>query len=1061
MEDASHDARRWREAFKERPYLWCSLPADAPDGRGLNAGMRVPILRASRCTYSAQRSEASSRLHPPPRAHCVIIAFAMPGRQPRPNADRPLRPRKGFKAHVLAPDPALKPIASLRESSHGQADGVALRGVPIRASARLATADRSRSALPPAEADPRDASSIGPPAHPRSAMPIAESVVLGSPPAQSVPALLVAPAGSAPMLAGSPFPVLAGTFVKEAEAAPQSMQPMATGGILPLPDCATADRPHVHGTEPPALIGQQVLALPLETTPDVLAQVVATDTLPGQPATTAAPASPESTVVPGDGIEGGRGKQLPRGVSTTPRDLPTAAETRNAPMRGIGTDDPVATALAFYSNGSAGPHPTRAQNLTMPPAADNGGQQLLLALGMRYVPATPGSFSQQPSTTVPRALGRPQPFVASADERMPRADAFLERSADEEIIQIAPTEQESVAHPTLLGMSVAKTLHVVPADQLPLSTTRVGGLGHAGRPPVAPSGHTPSSVPHLPAALVSGRAATLADRLSASDILPQSHGFSQATAPGGCGHIPPISVILPRPRRLDNAERPVAGAGAQTLIAVTQQSQFGGNAADTVDGSYVTGSLAGGDRSRTDDEDGPREPARVPGGVMSQVGSRPSIAPSLVEATASTTESFEGVYSLDVTIQRQMATLLRMLFTVGKTSDNSIMPFLGVAHFLLAFSHLVGVSSISARSDFYDSLQKAFEHPESMKLFMEATFRCGRYGLHVGGRTGPPRHVTGQPMGLRDDILRARINPRAVKVQWLSRRLSLRVHVDIQRGARSTTGGLSAADRDTLTESLEATSVCTMLRERGCSVGYAKDAKDPAKRRPVAITFRWDEQTSWFADGLEEALVKNLQGALLRGTPALHTDKEMSKVNVVKNASRSRLLKRSEGDTAVDDENPTRKRPRGDEDATPKAWNVGAGSASAQTANGTTDATTQGTLMFPRMEPWSADINKCDALPRGGHVLSFTLPMHMDTGLLVGHVWTPELRRRHRQALSRMDTHFSSGRACSRQRRWRRYRVQRTQLWTSLVGLRWQVHTPLICCGLYGTTSRGDLLMGR
>lgn len=44
-----------------------------------------------------------------------------------------------------------------------------------------------------------------------------------------------------------------------------------------------------------------------------------------------------------------------------------------------------------------------------------------------------------------------------------------------------------------------------------------------------------------------------------------------------------------------------------------------------------------------------------------------------------------------------------------------------------------------------------------------------------------------------------------------------------------------------------------MLRERKCIVKYGKDASN---RTPVAVTFCWDAQTSWFAGCLEVALVK-------------------------------------------------------------------------------------------------------------------------------------------------------------------------------------------------------------
>lgn len=56
------------------------------------------------------------------------------------------------------------------------------------------------------------------------------------------------------------------------------------------------------------------------------------------------------------------------------------------------------------------------------------------------------------------------------------------------------------------------------------------------------------------------------------------------------------------------------------------------------------------------------------------------------------------------------------------------------------------------------------------------------------------------------------MNPKNIKVQWLSRRLSLRVRVDVQVGARASDGGLSAADRQVIASSLYDRAVLIKLR---------------------------------------------------------------------------------------------------------------------------------------------------------------------------------------------------------------------------------------------------------
>lgn len=420
------------------------------------------------------------------------------------------------------------------------------------------------------------------------------------------------------------------------------------------------------------------------------------------------------------------------------------------------------------------------------------------------------------------------------------------------------------------------------------------------------------------------------------------------------------------------------------MLPATQQALSRDDPGQAADGSRVTEACDSGHSgpSPTVGRSGaPFEMLDVVGGTRANAGSR-SVRPSsyaLPDAAASSSKPLDGVYTLHETIQEQIATLLRTLFVVQTSSDKSIMAFLGVAHYLMAFSSLVGISSISARSDFYEALLIAFEKPGTMKHFMEAAFRCGRRGLHVGGRTSCLRHVAGQPKGLRADILRENINPRNVKVQWVSRRLSLRVGVDVQRGARSTAGGLSAADRLMLAGSLTKEDVCAKLRERGCTVKFANDVGDSAVRKPIAVAFRWDAGTSWFFDSLEETLVKTLRGTLLRSTPAVFVDRDVAKEATLTTRSRPGLFKRSDADSFVTAGQPSSKRARGGPEQPSDAGMDEPCSACGRRAENKTAAPPL-PLVASRVEQWSADVEVGPHLPRGGHLLAFSLPMHMDTG---------------------------------------------------------------------------------
>lgn len=92
------------------------------------------------------------------------------------------------------------------------------------------------------------------------------------------------------------------------------------------------------------------------------------------------------------------------------------------------------------------------------------------------------------------------------------------------------------------------------------------------------------------------------------------------------------------------------------------------------------------------------------------------------DAAAALEQLLDGVYPLKGPMQRKIATLLRTLFVVQQTNDKCIMAFLGIAHYLMAFSQLVGVSSSTDRSEIFDALLVAFKHPASMKVFWDSAF---------------------------------------------------------------------------------------------------------------------------------------------------------------------------------------------------------------------------------------------------------------------------------------------------------------------------------------------------
>lgn len=140
------------------------------------------------------------------------------------------------------------------------------------------------------------------------------------------------------------------------------------------------------------------------------------------------------------------------------------------------------------------------------------------------------------------------------------------------------------------------------------------------------------------------------------------------------------------------------------------------------------------------------------------------------------------------------------------------------------------------------------------------------------------RHACGQPPGLQEDLLMKHVTPGKASVQWLSRNLSLRVRVDIQRGANGAGGGLSVADREAIVAGVAQNGVCAKLGVRGCTVRFAKVATAASGQlRPLAFDFVWDTSSTRFSGGLEASLVSCLQVTLLTSTPHVHTDRDSNK----------------------------------------------------------------------------------------------------------------------------------------------------------------------------------------
>lgn len=213
----------------------------------------------------------------------------------------------------------------------------------------------------------------------------------------------------------------------------------------------------------------------------------------------------------------------------------------------------------------------------------------------------------------------------------------------------------------------------------------------------------------------------------------------RATAPRDDGGDGPGGDSLPLSTADDGMDTLIL-AQVEATNAGTQQALLHSDENDIVGGSLATGSPGGGDLSQADDDEkGPSNDGRVAPSARENAGTMPPSSGCPGHEPVAVTQEIGGVYALRALVQQAIVTLLRTLFTDEATSDKSIRVFLGVARFLLAFSHLVGILSMSASSNFFASLQKAFEKPATVKYFLEITFQSGYQGLHVGVALLTPR----------------------------------------------------------------------------------------------------------------------------------------------------------------------------------------------------------------------------------------------------------------------------------------------------------------------------------
>lgn len=686
----------------------------------------------------------------------------------------------------------------------------------------------------------------------------------------------------------------------------------------------------------------------------------------------------------------------------------TAADTRVLPVASRTTDAPVA-----------------AGTTTSPPGADVVPAAVAAAVARQ--PALPVVPSCTTSPGPPAGFAMPYSTAAvlsTATVPAPPTVAVVARETLAVPMVVSPPPSRPTTAPVSSGAlpSTSATVHVMPTtapDEVFCAGAVTGSSTEVRARNVAmPRRSVPAVRPALSHAVPSVIGHTtvrngVMGQTPASDTLPiaaSSMTTSPTSTSAAAGYVTeraapspaavvvrPVPCTVPPPApvarppgtevssgSLDWLPVPVTG-GTLTSVGEDSQTLYGEELEEILPGMDGNGRsvepepVEGGDGSPTPPP--PGGPTDISTGEdVVDMDVREASESTMPAAVGPVSNPRDGVYTLNESTRSQICTLLRALFVVQKSSDKSIMPFLGIVHYLMGFSALVGVVSLRERSDFFDALLVAFERPLSMKCFMEEAFQCGPQGLHVGGRTRPLRHVAGQPAGLQEDVLRARINQDNIKAQWISRRLSLRQRVNIHPGTRSVTGGLSQADRETIVNSLAGDGVSSKLRERGCIVKYAKVGA--VDRKPLSLAFQWDASSTWFPDGLEAELVSNLQHVLLKATPVAHKDCDPQKSKVPRPTPRIGVQKRPGTGDLAGDSGRGGKRLNVDNEISsaevPPKHLLDGCSKCGQEVN--TGAAMQPQVLPARLEHWSADVCRSDELPHGGHVLAIALPMDMDAG---------------------------------------------------------------------------------
>lgn len=826
------------------------------------------------------------------------------------------------------------------------ADSILSSACCTTASPESASADTLQ--LPASSAVLRDPGSIG-----------VSSIVTGTTGARVAPPVIAITPSAASIrvpMDRTSLPAAAATPVAADTAVPAAT-PVAVLSLVAASTPGAADTPVTVATAVPA-------AVPVPTTVPVAA---GTPVAAAVPVPTAVPVASVAPIDVAPSIPVATQVPTPAPVSAAVS-VPAAVPVASPAPVAVASSVPAATSgAAAMPVGAAAPVAT--VPLVAAPTLGNADPPVAVAPSVAAASlgatATPVIAAPPPSGASPVAIGSEMaPTTISSQPSRP-AHATPTRTGAGYPSVVAASMSTSDVLPSSSFASLPWRVAAAPVDGMMLPGREVGAFVSAGGLPVA------ASVPSGADLRQPGDAA--------SAIAPGSSSIVRRVAVGEGTPLPTSSSLfddgLQTDEDVDFSEiTPVPyesqePSGSWTAPGVAQRptEELGvGSARAPFTSSPAVVPLVGGVTGRQ------REVVRG-----DQEGGAHDSYPGAVSGTAIAPEGAadenprDGVYELSETTQQQISTLLRTLFAVQTSSDKSIMAFLGIAHYLLAYSHLVGVSSRAARSKFGDSLYVAFEKPVSMKFFMEDAFQCGRHGLHVGGRIRATRHVAGQPAGFREDVLRGSINDSNAASQWLCRRLILRTHVDIQRGVRSLPGGLSRADRDLIATSVTTEGVCSILRERGCFVKFTKTGD---VKKPLSITFQWDIKSTWLAGGAEATLVAELRSVLLTRTPPEHIDR----VDVYKKKAVRPGVKRPKVGEAVVQAERAGKRPKTSQLAPPDI-SVGGSCVSDD------DAVDNDRVKAPQvitsvLEHWSADVAPSNELPRGGHVLALTLPMHMDAG---------------------------------------------------------------------------------